>query len=499
MKNIFRISILIMAVAFTACQENAIDDLTGKYPPPTDYSLTKLFAQQSQKSGANRIFTLKIATDGVNAAFNEQTFSYTYTGTGNYISIDFVGKNYFLESGAYSIASNETAKAGNYIAGYDTEMFGMQFTNWGTCFFDVNNGAESGVKVTDGTLQVVKNNDNYTISGVLALEDGNFIRIHFAGEIIYEPDPYIPAYTYSTEVTAPYAYTTDGMTFIPVPGTQLNKISVKADGEQIAYFEIVTEENPTSFSGTYPVKNVTENERAVCQGQFMNLLWLGMFDMAIESGSYLVGDPDKMFMRGGNVIITDNNGTLDIAGENILIQDVSTQMQFGTLPTPENFSWQSMTKEGGASGGSTHPNLFSASALDLSLFGLSGFTVTLKIATPDLTVNVEQGAMGATYTYAGSGQYISFDFSTSAAALPAGVYNVVDNTTAAVGDCLAGYPSLFGAGFMGSFVGNVTGGTAVEEVITGGTVTVMDSGLSFSLTTANSTIEGSYSGAINLQ
>jgi hypothetical protein len=342
---------------------------------------------------------------------------------------------------------------------------------------------------------VVKNENHYTLSGVLALDNGTFIRINFAGEIIYEPDPYTPTYTYSVEVAAPYTYTIDGTTFTPVPGTQLNKISVEVDGEQVAYFEIVTEENPASLSGVYPVKSVTENERALCQGQFMNLLWLGMFDMAIESGSYLVGDPDKMFMRDGTITIGDNNGTLDIAGAGVLIQDVSTQMQFGTLPAHENFNWQSVKKEGN-SGGSTHPNLFSASAVDLSMYGLTGFTVTLKLATPDLTVNVEQGAYGTTYAYAGSGQYISLDFSTSEAALPAGVYNVVDNTTAAVGDCLAGYPSLFGTGFMGSFVGNVADGTATEDVITGGTVTVSGGSISFSLTTASGTITGNYSGDI---
>jgi hypothetical protein len=500
MKSIIKVFLAIaITTCFFACQEQYLDDLTGKYPPPTDHALTKLLAQQAQKVGANRIFTLKIATDGVTASFNEQTFSYAYTGSGNYISIDLVGKNYFLESGVYSIAPNESAKAGNYIAGYDTEMWGQTFTKWGTCFFDINNGAESGAKVTDGALQVVKNGNNYTLSGVLALDNGNFIRINFAGEIIYEPDPYTPAYIYSVEVTAPYAWTQDGQTFIPVEGSQLNKITVNADGAPIAYFEIVTETNPASLSGAYPIKAVNSLERAVCQGQYMNLLWLGIFDMGIESGSYLLDDAEKRFMRDGTITIADNGSTLNIVGANVLIQDIATQMQFGTLPTPENFTWNEVKKAGGAAGGGTHTNLFSASALDLSMFGLSGFTVTLKVATSDLTVNVEQGPMGATYTYAGSGQYISFDFSRDAGTLPAGTYNVVDNTTAQVGDCLAGYPSFFGAGFMGTFVGNVVNGAATEEAITGGTVTVTDGGFSFGLTTASGTIEGNYVGAITFQ
>jgi hypothetical protein len=213
----------------------------------------------------------------------------------------------------------------------------------------------------------------------------------------------------------------------------------------------------------------------------------------------LLDDTEKRFMRDGTITIADNGGTLNIAGAGVLIQDITTEMAFGTLPTPENFTWNEVKKEGGAAGVGTHTNLFSASALDLSMFGLSGFTVTLKVATSDLTVNVEQGPMGATYTYAGSGQYISFDFSRDAGTLPAGTYNVVDNTMAQVNDCLAGYPSLFGAGFMGTFVGNVVNGVATEETVTGGTVIVTDGGFSFSLTTASGTIEGSYAGTIVLQ
>jgi len=131
------------------------------------------------------------------------------------------------------------------------------------------------------------------------------------------------------------------------------------------------------------------------------------------------------------------------------------------------------------------------------LFGSSGFTVTLKVATPGLTVAYD--AATYSYTYSGSGQYVSLDFSRDAGTLPVGVYNVVDNAAVQVNDCIAGYPSFFGAGYMGSFVGNVVDGVAIETPITGGAVTVTDSGFSFSLTTADGAITGSYAGAINFQ
>jgi hypothetical protein len=213
----------------------------------------------------------------------------------------------------------------------------------------------------------------------------------------------------------------------------------------------------------------------------------------IEGGSYLLDDDVKQYISSGTLTIADNSGVLAFSGSDLAV---------GVMGVPvdgvKTVNYTDVTS-GSASGGGTHTNLFSASALDLSTFGLTGFTVTLKVATPELTINTEAGPMGPTYTYAGDGQYISFDFSRDAGTLPAGVYNVVDNTTAQAGDCLAGYPSLFGAGFMGTFAGNVIDGVATEEVVTGGVVTVTDSGFSFNLITAGGTIEGSYVGTITFQ
>jgi hypothetical protein len=491
MKNIIKIMAWAVIVLFTACTEEALDDLTGKYPPPTDYTLTKIVAQQTQKMTGMRIFTLKMATDGVSATFNEQTLSYTFTGTGNYISIDFVGRNYSLEAGAYTIAPNETAKAGNYIAGYDADSDnGMVFSNWGTCFFDVNNGAETGSKITNGMLSVAKTGDNYQISGVLALDNGQFIRVDYNGTIVFPEDP--PVITYTNEVQAPYMWTMDGMTFNPVIGSQLNKITIKSDGAPVAYFEIVTIENPASFSGIYPVSGmITDANGAVVQGVYMDLSEF-VPGLIIESGSYLLDGDVKQYLNSGNLTINDNGGVLTFTSS-----DLDVAVMGVPVSGVKSANYPGATLEGGGTGGgNTHTNLFSAQALDLSAFGLSGFTVTLKVATPGLIVNVESGLSGESHTYAGNGQYISFDFSRDAGDLPPGVYNVKDNTTAQVGDCLAGYPSFFGAGFMGTFVGNVVDGVATEEIVTGGTVTVTDDGFSFTLITASGEITGRYTGEI---
>ncbi|MDR2809937.1 MAG: hypothetical protein LBB84_05185 [Tannerellaceae bacterium] len=463
------LSALITAgwILFTACENHVIDPLSGKYPEPEAHQLNAILSQDVEKGATTRSFSLEIGDNN------------------SYLAIEFVGPrlNYFLAPGNYTIANRTEAKAGNYVAGD---------ANGGTYW--VTSGAK--LKLIDGTIFVELTGETYTIRGTVMLEDRSMIRIAYTGLIAFEADP--PSFTYSIETTKPYAWTADGTTYTPVPGSQLNKISVLSEGQSIAYFEVVTEENPASLSGTYPVKAVNSLERAVIQGQYLNLAWFGVpFDMIVESGSYYLNGETHMFIREGNIRIADSDGTLAISGSDLSIQDIATQGTFGNLPDKGSIAITDATPGGGS--GTVFSNLFAASSVDLSLFGLTGYTVTLKIATSDLTVHVEQGAMGATYTYAGSGQYLSFDFSRDAASLPEGVYQVVPNESAKVGDCISGYPSLFGSGFMGTFAGKVTDGVVSEEVVTGGTVEVTGSGIHFNLTTEGGTISGSYTGTIVLQ
>ena len=464
MKNIFKIMILSILVGglFSACENDVIDPLTGKYPIPVDYTFATIASQNVVKQdGGVRAISLQLTS-------SEASFD-----------IDFVVNAHYLKENTYTLVAG-AGKNGNYTSAR------------------ISKQGASAQNVTAGTIFVkLAGVSSYSINATLQLADNSFARVAYQGEIIFPEDP--PAMTYALEIQNPYVYTPDGTNYIPIVGAQLNKFTIFADNERIAYLEIVTEENTKSYSGTYAVKSVTEKERAVVQGQYLDLVWFGVppgVMPPIESGSFIVDDPMNQFIREGVIAISDNGGVLNFSSTNLKIQDIATQAAFGTLPNAVSIDYKDVISGGNSGGSATHTNLFSASALDLSMFGLSGFTVTLKMATPDLTVSVDGSGNS---TYAGSGQYISFDFSTAAAALPVGTYNVVDNNMAKVGDCLWGYPSFFGAGFMGSFVGNVIDGNATEEVITGGVVDVTDNGLSFNLTTSSGTISGSYVGEIVLK
>jgi hypothetical protein len=222
-------------------------------------------------------------------------------------------------------------------------------------------------------------------------------------------------------------------------------------------------------------------------------------------GCYYIVNGEKMFIRagGGNISITDNSGVLAITGSNLPILDVAALEASGganwaNLPDAGSFSFVNVTPAGGGGEAVTLTNVLSASALDNSLFGGSGYTVTLKLGETGITA--EAGAMGI--TIGGTGKYISIDFKRDAGTLVSGTYNIVANETAAVGDAIAGYEFMPGM-YFGSVWGTATDGTTAETPITGGTVEVAESGGTYTITVNAATGEGNanavYSGAITIQ
>lgn len=102
MKNNLKYLLLFTVMCvFTACEKDAIDPLSGKYPAPEEYTLN-LASQDVQKLETTRVFTLVLTSNDAS------------------LSVNFVGNriNYFLTPGVYTVAGQAAAKAGNYVAGY---------------------------------------------------------------------------------------------------------------------------------------------------------------------------------------------------------------------------------------------------------------------------------------------------------------------------------------------------------------------------------------------
>jgi hypothetical protein len=460
---------MVGLMLFTACENDAIEPLSGEYPVPESYTLETVLTQNVVKGATTRTFTLELGN------------------ANQHLSIEFVGNrlNYSLTPGNYTIAKQSEAKSGNYVAGYD---------EGGTYWV----AGDNKLKLTDGTIFVQLEGDIYTINGTVMLEDQSIIKMVYSGAIAFDPDP--PAFTYTLEVTKPYAWTMDGQTWNPVEGSQLNQISIASEGIPIAYLEIVSAANPASLSGTYPVSGEIRNANgAVVQGTYMDLS-LYVPGLIIEGGSYLLSDGEKDYISAGNITIVDNGGVLTFTGNNLAILDKATG---APKPGVQSINYIEATREVSAI---TLSNLLSATATDLAAISngaLTGFTVTLKIGEAGLTATPN---MFGGLDISGTGKYISIDFNRDAGTLIPGTYNIIENTTATVGDALAGYYLELAPGFgfnSGCLWISVDNGVPTETFITGGTITVAESSgiytITVNATAGGDAVKATYTGPIVIQ
>ncbi len=631
------IFLLTSAYALVSCKEDAIDPLSGMYTPPGEYDFTVLDSQAKVKEGSLYIFSVNLKD-----------------AESNSLNMKFVGSDYFLPASDFTPST--TAAKKTYLIGSDGSTF-------------------NGQQIASGTLTVQSEDSSYTMNGILYMADESVIKVTAAFTIAYEPDPYVPTYTYSDETETPAMGGSDGT--LEITGATKHKITVYADDVLFAYIEVIADENATSLSGTYTIKDGIDAIGQVNNGYYLDWTWWGGTG-TMEGGSWYIKADEKMFLREGEggITIADESGTLTITGTNLGILDVpaliaSSGATWSNLETPGSLdiqkateidgggsgseftyvvtvtapatygwagtvidgsqlnvikivnasndtvaqfelittegatdlsgdynvvdgtvvdvvigdanngayidwswwgmgtdisyagcwyadagenqyiragsvihvvdnggtlsisgsdlalldvdalisssgaTWQNLAETGsfsftdvpvaGGGGGGNNDvsltNLIAASALDLSLYGGTGYIVTVKIATDNVTGTYNATTYG--YDFAGNGNYISIDFNRDEATLIAGTYNIVDNTTATVGDCTAGYPNPYGEGTWGSVWGTVTDDVASDLAISAGTVEVSVDGDTYTITadvtTDSGNVKASYSGPITIQ
>lgn len=114
---------------------------------------------------------LQFATDGVSATMDPTTYQTTYSGTGKIINLTIhaeKGNNgVYVPVGSYAAAEGTTDPFTWQVTG------GMPEYNfyWGTLMYDVVDGAPTMVELTDGTVDVDCDGENYTITMVFGGEN----------------------------------------------------------------------------------------------------------------------------------------------------------------------------------------------------------------------------------------------------------------------------------------------------------------------------------------
>ncbi len=111
------------------------------------------------------LLTINMAQDGLSATTDPNTWQTVWTGNGNYLALDIYSADGKLYTGEYTACeTGGVVGEGQFGIGYDTEFWGMQMYNWGTCWWTVANGATSAEKILDGTIKVSVKGDNLVIT-----------------------------------------------------------------------------------------------------------------------------------------------------------------------------------------------------------------------------------------------------------------------------------------------------------------------------------------------
>lgn len=137
-------------------------------PDPEPVALTQVFTATSNVANGTTSVTVQLATADITAQYNPATWSTEYTGTGNFLAVDFYSADGFLYPGTYTpSAAGGVIAEGNYGIGWDPGDLwgiGIEFANWGTCWWTVNEGVTSAANISKGNITVEKSGSIYTVT-----------------------------------------------------------------------------------------------------------------------------------------------------------------------------------------------------------------------------------------------------------------------------------------------------------------------------------------------
>lgn len=152
MKHTFLFAGLLAMSMLTACDNDIVDGLDGRFTPPTEVALSQ------------------VTDAGVNECDGYNIFHVEMRGEdGRVLHAAFVGNKYYLAPGDYAPGTEETPVVGSYRLDQTTLTL-----------------ADGDHAITEGTITVTRDGDNYTFAGVLWLADGTVTKFQTHGTLHYE-------------------------------------------------------------------------------------------------------------------------------------------------------------------------------------------------------------------------------------------------------------------------------------------------------------------------
>ena len=437
-------------------------------PDPEPVRLTQVFTAQSNLGSGVQSVTLSLGTDGISSSFDMATYQTTWSGDGNYLAIDLYSADGYLHEGTYTASAvGGTIGEGEFGIGYDAEMWGMKFENWGTCWWTVTGGATSAEKILSGTITVEKKGSKWVITWG---DEGSYPKwAVFEGAIdaLLPPDLPTPQYTFTEEIG-----TVTDATWAPVAGVESHTLTlVDASGAPKAYFSLILAEGATEIAGTYTCKEYASEPYAMGNG-------FSFPEWGMEGGTRYYDDT-------GALVLVNPGETLEVIKYAEGLYGFEGSSGYGFVASTGGFT----------PGGDTFDGTLLTTFLGLTDYSGWGMQmVGVELSTDGITVT--PGDWGN--TYGGSGNYLKLELYSTDGKIAAGQY-----TACAVGGTIGegefgiGYDGMFGA--SGTSWYTLTDGTSSYQYVTDGTLKVEVDGDVYTIVLESSVINAKYVGKLSAE
>lgn len=499
---------------------------------PEPIRLTNLISATSNVANGTKSLTINLGTDGISSTAEPPTWQPVWTGTGNYLALDIYSADGYLHEGTYTASAvGGTINEGEFGIGWDPGdiwNIGIAFENWGTCWWDVADGAVTiNQKVTEGTVTVTRKGSKWVIE-LVSGEGKSMLWTKFEGAIDALTDPALGGggnvddtdYVELTKLLS--ATKNQGLLTINMAQdgisstTDPNTWQTIWEGEGNYLATDIYSADGKLYTGEYKAcavgGTVGEGEFGIGYDTTVDWGW-GPIEMK-DWGTcwWTVADGATSAVK-----ILDGTMTVAMEGDNVVIKLKSSIVNAKfTYPVAQFVDGTGAPIEvvnlGGGEGPEPAPDYTEFTKL-LIVQPNQGYnesgqptgeytSFTLKVGTDGMYTEVVNNGYYDETKIKGTGQVLSIDFYTADGTVAAGTY-----TACAVGGTIN--EGEFGIGYDVEMWGNkMVWGTCVTPYesdqagtiskVTDGTVTVEISGDVYTITLESSNINAQYIGSLTL-
>ena len=480
-----------------------------------------LSATSNVASGTNSL-TINLGTDGISSTTDPTTWQTVWTGTGNYLALDIYSADGYLHEGTYTAcAVGGTINEGEFGIGWDPGDLwgiGMVFENWGTCWWDVANGAAVvNQKVTEGTVTVTRKGSKWVIE-LVSGEGKGMLWTKYEGAIDALTDPALGGGgnvddTDYVELTNLLSATSN-----VANGTKSLTLNLGTDGIS-STTDPATWQTVWEGEGNYLALDIYSEDGKLYTGTYNACATAG----TINAGEFGIGwDPGDLWgigmvfenwgtcwwnVAGGAAVaagkVTDGTVQVLVEGTNLVIKLKSTLVNAKFTYPVADYPLEVVNL-----GGGEEPE-FEGTELSVLLSATSN----VANGTNSVTINLAEEGISSTTdpatwqtVWEGEGHYLALDVYSADGKLAPGTYTAcAAGGQIAEGEFGIGWDpgDLWGIGMVfenwGTCWWSVSGGAAVAEAkVLDGTLTVAVDGETYTITLESSAVNARYVGVLTL-